>query len=349
MCSPSRRQFLAGTGAACGAALAGSPTAAAGGPRSTATNEQVSSDIERLVDEAVETSVHDYDIPGASVAVVSDGSRSVTKGYGVADRDTESPVDPDETPFRIGSVSKPVVATAVMDLVERGEIDPDVGVNQYLDVPIGSDGDDPVTLADLGTHRGGFEATNRGMWIPDAADLRPLASYLRADPQSRLRTPGGVGSYSNFGYALVEQVLAAHADKPFYWAIDDLLVAPAGMTRSSFRQSLPGSLAEAHATGHGATGTYRKRRVPAARTTAGRFSRRTSCPYCSRLPIVNTGTGVVRSTRSVVLPRRRSLNPCRPWVPMTMQSASASLAYSVISLAIEPNLTAVVTSTAVST
>ena len=262
MCSPSRRQFLAGTGAACGAVLVGSPAAAAGGPRSTATNEQVASDIERLVDEAVETSLRDYDIPGASVAVVSDGSRSVTKGYGVADRDTESPVDPDETPFRIGSVSKPVVATAVMDLVERGEIDPDVGVSQYLDVPIDSDGDDPVTLADLGTHRGGFEATNRGMWIPDAADLRPLTSYLRADPQSRLRTPGGVGSYSNFGYALVGQVLAAHADEPFYRAIDDLLLAPAGMTRSSFRQPLPESLAEAHATGHGATGTYRNGEFP---------------------------------------------------------------------------------------
>ncbi|MFD1643632.1 serine hydrolase domain-containing protein [Halohasta litorea] len=259
---PSRRQFLAGTGAACAAALAGSPTAATSETPFATTNEQLESDIEQLVDELVETSLAEYDIPGASVAVVSDGSRSVTKGYGVADQDTESPVDPDETPFRIGSVSKPVVATALMELVERGEIDPEADVNHYLDVPIDDYGNDPVTLTDLVTHRGGFEATNRGMWIPDENDLRSLESYLQDDPQQRVRTPGRIGSYSNFGYALAGQVLAAHAEKPFYRAVDEYLLEPAGMAQSSFRQPLPSSLAKAHATGHGSTGTYRNGEFP---------------------------------------------------------------------------------------
>ncbi len=260
--SPSRRRFLAGTGAACSAALVGSATTATGTPAATPTDEQLDTDLEGLVDELVETSLSEHDIPGASVAIVSDGSRSLTKGYGVADRETESPVDPEETLFRIGSVSKPVVATALMDLVERTELDADAAVDDYLDVAIDESGAEPVTLTDLVTHRGGFESTNRGAWIPDEDDLRPLESYLRDDPQQRVRPPGSLGSYSNFGYALAGQVLVRHAEKPFHQAIDDALLEPAGMATSSFRQPLPSSLAERHATGYAPTRTYRNGEFP---------------------------------------------------------------------------------------
>ena len=260
--SPSRRRFLAGTGVVCTAALAGSTAAASGALPSTVTNEQLESDIERLVDELVETSLDEHDVPGASVAVVSDGSQTLTKGYGVADRQTDTPVDPGATPFRIGSVSKPVVATALMDLVERNEIDPKSDVSHYLDVPIDEYENESVTLTDLVTHRGGFEATNRGMWVPNEDDLRSLESYLRNDPQKRVRTPDRIGSYSNFGYALAGQVLAAHVDEPFHRAIDGSLLQPAGMTGSSFRQPLPDSMAETHATGYGSTGTYRRGEFP---------------------------------------------------------------------------------------
>jgi len=56
----------------------------------TPPTEQLGSDLEQLVDGLVETSLDEYDVPGASVAVVADGSRVVTKGHGVADRATES-------------------------------------------------------------------------------------------------------------------------------------------------------------------------------------------------------------------------------------------------------------------
>lgn len=84
-----------------------------------------------------------------------------------------------------------------MDLVERDRIETDTDVTQYLDVPIVEYENEPVTLTDLVTHRGGFEATNRGMWIPDENDLRSLESYLRNDPQKRVRPSGWIGSYSN--------------------------------------------------------------------------------------------------------------------------------------------------------
>ncbi|RDI69835.1 serine hydrolase domain-containing protein [Halopelagius longus] len=260
--SLSRRRFLAGAGAGC-TAVAGVPATASADARSTsAADGAVQSELEPLVDDVMESSLEEYDIPGASVAVVTDGGAALTKGYGVADRTDGTAVDPNATPFRIGSVSKPVVATALAELVQRGDVDPDAGVAEYVDVPIDGDDEEPVTLRQLVTHRGGFEATNRGMWIPDAEKLRSLESYLRDDAQKRVRPPGTAGSYSNYGYALAGQVLAATADEPFHRAIDDALLTPAGMSQSSFRQPLPEPLADAHAAGYGPTGTYRGGEFP---------------------------------------------------------------------------------------
>jgi CubicO group peptidase (beta-lactamase class C family) len=248
----SRRRFLAGTASACvGAAAAGSGTAEAKSATDIDTPRR--SDIASALDDAVQSSLAEHDVPGATVALVSE-DETLTKGYGVQDRDSEAPVDPAETVFRIGSVSKAVTATALMQRVQQGDIDPSEGVSEYVDVPI--DGEAPVTLEQLVTHRGGFEASNRGMWIPDAEELRPLPWYLRNEPQKRVREPGTVGSYSNFGYALAGQVLAAVAEAPFHRAVEQELLAPAGMTESSFQQPLPEALAGSHATGYSQTGAF---------------------------------------------------------------------------------------------
>ncbi|WP_053948066.1 serine hydrolase domain-containing protein [Halolamina sediminis] len=248
----SRRRFLAGVGASCAAAAVGPRTA-------TASPSPAQSEIEATLDDLVAASLDEHDVPGATVAVV-DGDSTLTKGYGVADREQGGEIDPAETAFRLGSVSKSVTATALMDAIQRGEIDPDEPVSEYVDGPLAPER--PVTLAELITHRGGFEASNRGMWYPDVGSLRPLATLLETEPQKQVREPGTVGAYSNFGYALAGQVLASTAGEPFHRAIDDALLGPTGMSGSSFEQPLPDSLAGSHATGHGGTGPYRDGEFP---------------------------------------------------------------------------------------
>src|SRR3546814_9675118 len=71
------------------------------------------------------------DIAGAVVVVVKDGQVLLQKGYGYADLDKHTPVDPAETLFRPGSISKLFTWTAVMQLVEQGKLDLDADVNQY--------------------------------------------------------------------------------------------------------------------------------------------------------------------------------------------------------------------------
>ena len=86
--------------------------------------------------------------PARIVVVVKDGQVLLQKGYGYADIEKKQPVDPEATLFRPGSVSKLFTWTAVMQQVERGKLDLDADVNQYLDfkIPPGPDGE-PLTTA----------------------------------------------------------------------------------------------------------------------------------------------------------------------------------------------------------
>jgi CubicO group peptidase (beta-lactamase class C family) len=264
--SPTRRRFLAGvaaTAAATGSAgvAAGSSdtgsvdTSRSGAERRTAMQDDGGTDIESLLDDLVELSLEGRTASGATVAVVADGEVALTKGYGVADRESETPVDPAATPFRVGSVSKPVVATALMARIQRGDIDPETPVSEYLDAGL-DDAVGSVTLSDLVTHRAGYEMSNEGLWITDPDDLRPLPEALRRWRHARVRPPGEAPAYSNYGYAVAGGVLGAVADAPFHEAIVADLLDPLGMTASSFRQPLPDSLAEVHATGYGSGGAY---------------------------------------------------------------------------------------------
>jgi CubicO group peptidase (beta-lactamase class C family) len=244
-----RRRFLAGSCAVAAGVSAGDAVTAGSGQAADGQSTVGLDDIESRVAELLTDSLDEHDIPGAAVAVVKDGEVTMTEGYGVADRTTDRPAEA-TTPFRIGSISKPVVWTAIARLIRRGDLDPATPVSAYLDDDIVS-WNEPVTLGNLATHTAGFEATNRGMWYDDPADVGSLSGHLDPMP-AQVRSPGELGAYSNHSAALAGQVLAAVTDRPFHEAMSSLLFAPAAMGASSFRQPLPQDLSEAHATGHDA-------------------------------------------------------------------------------------------------
>jgi CubicO group peptidase (beta-lactamase class C family) len=266
---PSRRRFLAGVGGVCtgtaaAATAAGRPDDAGGVDAGTATSAAaVTSQDGGLADtvaDLVETSLDDHDLAGATVAVVADGAVELAEGFGLADREDGREATAG-TPFRIGSVSKAVTWTALMRRIRRGALEPDTDVSTVVDVPV-PDSKGPVTPADLATHRAGLEDGNSQLWIQDADDLRSLPAHLRRATISQVREPGEAGSYSNYGAALAGQALAAARDDLFETAIEDELLAPAGMESSTFRQPLPDSLAADHATGYAPGSAYRSGEFP---------------------------------------------------------------------------------------
>jgi CubicO group peptidase (beta-lactamase class C family) len=186
--------------------------------------------------------------PGAVVAVVQGGRVLLTRGYGLADLETRKPARPD-TVFRVGSVSKPVTATAVMQLVEAGRVDVGAPVSSYVrDVPLPVRSGRPVTVRDLICHAGGFDVRLEGTAARSDADVQPLGRYLRDHMPPQVRPAGDVISYSNHGYALLGHLVEHLSGQPFEAYAAARIFHPLGMTRSAFR--LTGALARDAATGY---------------------------------------------------------------------------------------------------
>jgi CubicO group peptidase (beta-lactamase class C family) len=183
-------------------------------------------------------------IPGLTFVLVWDGEVAFARGYGLADVEDEVPMDPEETVMRIGSISKLFVATAVMQLVERGELDLHADVRGYLDdFRFRGRYAEPVTLARLLTHTAGFGDHWSSAVEPD--EIQPLGDYLRQHMPPRFVAPGEIISYSNHGYALAAYVVEAVSGLPFDRYVRDRILQPLGMERSGYLldANLPAGLA----------------------------------------------------------------------------------------------------------
>ena len=194
--------------------------------------------------------------PGAVVALVQGDRLLLVRGFGVADLSTRAPVTPD-TVFRVGSLSKPFTATAIMQLAEEGRVRLPAPVNRYLhDMQVPTAFGRDVTILDLATHTAGFDVRLEGTAAAADRDVQPLGSYLRANLPRQVRRSGEVLSYSNHGYALLGHVVEEVTGEAFERYMADRLFAPLGMARSSFR--LTPDVQRTVATGYERTrGTFR--------------------------------------------------------------------------------------------
>ena len=190
------------------------------------------------------------DIPGAVVTVVKDGQILTARGFGYADREKRTPVDPERTLFRPGSVSKLVTWTAAMQLVEQGKLDLDRDVNTYLDFKIPEYDGKPVTLRQLMTHTAGFEEAVKDIIFTDPAHLLPLGDYLKRWTPKRVFEPGTTPAYSNWATALTGYLVERVSGESFDDYCDKHIFAPLGMTNSTMRQPLPAALAGQMASGY---------------------------------------------------------------------------------------------------
>jgi CubicO group peptidase (beta-lactamase class C family) len=200
-------------------------------------------EVEAFVDGVMAEQLKSYHIPGATVAVVADGELLFAKGYGYADLATHRPVVADRTLFRPASVSKLFAWTAVMQLVEKGKLDLDADVNEYLtDFKIPPAFGKPITLAHLMTHTPGFDETPTGVYVAGAEDLTPLATYVAANVPARVRPPGELPAYSNYGATLAGYIVEAVSGVPFERYVEENIFEPLGMGRSTFREPVPAAL-----------------------------------------------------------------------------------------------------------
>lgn len=210
----------------------------------------VSSDLEPFFDGLVPYAIKRGDIAGGAIVVVRDGRIVMTKGYGYANLAKRTPVVPDETLFRPGSVSKLFTWTAVMQQVEKGKLNLDTDVNQYLDFKIPPKDGKPVTLRNLMTHTAGFDESIRDLMVEKSGQLYPLHDYLVKRMPNRIFPPGEIIAYSNYGATLAGYIVQRVSGEPFDDYVANHIFKPLQMNDSTFAQPLPSRLAPQMANGY---------------------------------------------------------------------------------------------------
>jgi CubicO group peptidase (beta-lactamase class C family) len=185
-----------------------------------------------------------HNVPGAVVSVVSGGTTVFSNGYGQADIERDVEFSPSTSVVRIASITKLFTWTAVMQQVEAGRLDLDADVNRYLssfDIP--ATYEEPVTLRTLMNHTAGFEDWIIGTAARSAEDVPPLGEYLAANLPARIRPPGEVSAYSNYGAALAGYIVAEVSGEPYDRYVQRHIFDPLGMSHSTAAEPVPAALA----------------------------------------------------------------------------------------------------------
>jgi CubicO group peptidase (beta-lactamase class C family) len=200
-------------------------------------------------------------VPGVGIAVIHEGQIEWARSYGVAGPDG-APVTAD-TLFQAASISKPVMATVALRLAQQKAIDLDIDVKAYLGgwaLPRDADAAGRlVTLRELLHHTAGVNVHGFAGYAPGTA-IPTLDQILNGAPPANSEafrvdtTPGTLWRYSGGGYVVIRKALEDATGAPFADLARRFVLAPAGMTHSTFAQPLPADLQKAAAWPYGADG-----------------------------------------------------------------------------------------------
>ncbi len=201
--------------------------------------------------------MEDFKVPAISVAVIQNFQIVAAKGYGTLSFESHEPTTP-HTLFLAGSISKPVAAAGALAMVEKGQLSLDTNVNDQLKswkVP-----DDEFTVkekvtlrrilshsAGLGVH--GFAGYAVGAPIPTVPQILDGKPPANSPPVRVEYVPGTKGQYSGGGVTIEQLLMTDVSGKPFAELMHDLVLAPMGMSESSFEQPPPAARAALNAIG----------------------------------------------------------------------------------------------------
>ena len=188
-------------------------------------------------------------IPGLALGYAREGRVQLTRGYGVADLVSRRPVTVN-TVFPLASVTKPVTATVVMQLVEQGRLGLDDAVGPYLGFPLANPHhpDAPITVRQLLTHTSSlsdakyyeidFRTPGKDASLSlDAlleAYLAPDGACYDAEKCFSTASPGARWDYCNIGIALLGHLVERISGQDLRVLARATLFAPLGMSSAAW-------------------------------------------------------------------------------------------------------------------
>ena len=189
-------------------------------------------EIERLFNSWVER-VH---APGAVMGIIIDGELVWVKTAGVREAKDRAGVTPD-TAFRIASMTKSFTALSILKLRDEGKLSLDDPVARYVpalaDLPYPTKDSPTLTIRHLLTHSEGFPEDNPWGDRQLAQTDETIRAWMSAGiPFST--APGTAYEYSNYGFAILGQVVARVSGRPYKDYVRDEILKPLGMNSSTF-------------------------------------------------------------------------------------------------------------------
>ena len=171
-----------------------------------------------------------------TILVARKGSVLFQQSYGLADRQANTP-NTDTTTFRIGSMSKPITATAIMVLRDQGKLKLEDSVCAYI--PSCPAAWKPITLTHLLTHTSGVPDITK---FPDFMTYRTIGRTPKQlvdhiAEQSTDFPPGSRFVYSNSNFILLGYVIENLTKLPYETFLVKNVFEPAGMTRSGYEEN----------------------------------------------------------------------------------------------------------------
>ncbi len=216
------------------------------GPSWETTNEKNSPAKIAALDELFPAFMSKHRVPGCAVAVTHQGRLVYARGFGFADVSTREPVTP-QSLFRIASISKPITAVAILQLIEQGKLKLDQPVFEIIDdEPLllkGAKIDErqaEIAIRQLLEHRGGWdrEKSFDGMFQslrfadalgkPAPAEVHDIIRNMRGLPLDF--APGERYAYSNYGYCLLGRVIEKLTKQPYDEYVKQQVLSPLGIT-----------------------------------------------------------------------------------------------------------------------
>ena len=181
----------------------------------------------KRIEMIVSSEMSRQNIPGLSIAVIAGREHRWSKGYGLADLENAVSAKPASV-YRIASVSKPITATAVMQLVERGLIDLDAPAQKYC--PAFPQKQWPVSVRQLLNHQSGIRAYKSDEETISTRHYTNIEETLDGFKDDPLQfEPGSKMAYTTYGYTVLGCVIEGASGMKYADYLRDQVFKPAGM------------------------------------------------------------------------------------------------------------------------
>src|SRR5690348_7836007 len=175
-------------------------------------------------------------IPGLAIAVAIDGKLAYAEGFGYADLEQRVPARP-TTKFRIGSISKPLTATALMQLVEQGKIDLDAPIQKY--VPSFPDKGVRITPRLLAGHLAGIRHYQGDEFLISRHYDSVLDGLKIFENDPLVSPPGAAFHYSSYGFNLLSAAIESASGENFVSYMQNRVFLPLGLVDTLADQNRP--------------------------------------------------------------------------------------------------------------